>query len=261
MLQNKRLSFLSESILHGKNFFSGVYADVKAWAFPYNGTHENREGGSIVSNTPEKAANNYIGKTSIRVDAYDKATGKGLFASDYYKFIPDLLHVKILRSPVAHCRITKLDLSKAEAMPGVARIFTAERSPFHMERHIRKYTDTQHCHNNQTAQQKLRCMILRFFIHSNFPSEPILFSTLLFRMMTVYSRRLTVPDLMRFRKHIIPRRRIFSSVYALTKLFCILGSSENFPVIQKAYRERIFTLQRPREFPVLICSSVTRKPK
>ena len=35
---------------------------------------------------------------------------------------------------MAHCRITKLDLSKAEAMPGVARIFTAERSPFHMER-------------------------------------------------------------------------------------------------------------------------------
>ena len=76
----------------------------------------------------------YIGKAPIRVDAYDKATGKGLFASDYYKFIPDLLHIKILRSPVAHCKITKLDLSKAEAMPGVARIFTMERSPFHMER-------------------------------------------------------------------------------------------------------------------------------
>ena len=40
-----------------------------------------------MSNTPEKATNNYIGKTPIRVDAYDKATGKGLFASDYYKFI------------------------------------------------------------------------------------------------------------------------------------------------------------------------------
>ena len=87
-----------------------------------------------MSNTPEKAANNYIGETPIRVDAYDKATGKGLFASDYYKFIPDLLHIKILRSPVAHCKITKLDLSKAEAMPGVAKIFTMERSPFHMER-------------------------------------------------------------------------------------------------------------------------------
>ena len=61
---------------------------------------------------------NYIGKATERVDAYEKATGKGLFASDYYKFIPDLLHIRVLRSPVAHCRITKLDLSHAEAMTG-----------------------------------------------------------------------------------------------------------------------------------------------
>lgn len=78
--------------------------------------------------------NNYIGQSPIRVDAYEKATGKGLFASDYYKFIPDLLHIRIFRSPVAHCQIKKLDLSKAEAMPGVAKIFTMERSPFHMDR-------------------------------------------------------------------------------------------------------------------------------
>ena len=80
-----------------------------------------------MSNITEKDTN-YIGKTPIRVDAYEKATGKGLFASDYYKFIPDLLHIRILRSPVAHCKITKLDVSKAEAMPGVERIFTVERS-------------------------------------------------------------------------------------------------------------------------------------
>ena len=86
-----------------------------------------------MSNTTENA-NNYIGKSPIRVDAYDKATGKGLFASDYFKLIPDLLRVKVLRSPVAHCKITKLDVSKAEAIPGVERIFTVDRSPFHMER-------------------------------------------------------------------------------------------------------------------------------
>ena len=84
--------------------------------------------------TTTEQANNYIGKAPIRVDAYEKATGKGLFASDYYKFIPDLLHIRVLRSPVAHCKITKLDLSKAEAMPGVAKIFTMERSPYHMDR-------------------------------------------------------------------------------------------------------------------------------
>lgn len=77
---------------------------------------------------------NYIGKAPIRVDAYEKATGKGLFASDYYKFVPDLLHVRVLRSPVAHCQITKLDVSKAEAMPGVERVFTVDRSEFHMDR-------------------------------------------------------------------------------------------------------------------------------
>lgn len=86
-----------------------------------------------MSNITEKDTN-YIGKTPIRVDAYEKATGKGLFASDYYKFIPDLLHIRILRSPVAHCKITKLDVSKAEAMPSVERIFTVERSPYHMDR-------------------------------------------------------------------------------------------------------------------------------
>ena len=77
---------------------------------------------------------NYIGKATERVDAYEKATGKGLFASDYYKFIPDLLHIRVLRSPVAHCRITKLDLSHAEAMAGVEKIFTVERSPFQVDR-------------------------------------------------------------------------------------------------------------------------------
>ena len=121
-------------MLHKENGNKGAIADASCRLFSYNKQYQNREGGSIVSNTPEKAANNYIGETPIRVDAYDKATGKGLFASDYYKFIPDLLHIKILRSPVAHCKITKLDLSKAEAMPGVAKIFTMERSPFHMER-------------------------------------------------------------------------------------------------------------------------------
>ncbi|MCQ2499831.1 MAG: xanthine dehydrogenase family protein molybdopterin-binding subunit [Lachnospiraceae bacterium] len=86
-----------------------------------------------MSNTSEKNTS-YIGKTPIRVDAYDKATGKGLYAADYTKFIPGLLHVRVLRSPVAHCQITKLDVTKAEAIPGVERIFTVERSPFHMER-------------------------------------------------------------------------------------------------------------------------------
>lgn len=110
-------------------------ADVLKIEKKYNQNIKTKEG-FVVGNINMNKENDtyYIGKTPIRVDAYDKATGKGLFASDYYKFIPDLLHIKILRSPVAHCKITKLDVTKAEAIPGVAKIFTVDRTDFHLER-------------------------------------------------------------------------------------------------------------------------------
>lgn len=65
-----------------------------------------------------------IGKGEKRLDAYDKVTGKGLFASDYPNQFPNLAHIKALRSPYAHAKIKKLDLSKAEALDGVIRIIT-----------------------------------------------------------------------------------------------------------------------------------------
>lgn len=65
-----------------------------------------------------------IGKGEIRIDAYDKVTGKGLFASDYVNQFPVLAHIKALRSPYAHAKIKKLDLSKAKALDGVIYIMT-----------------------------------------------------------------------------------------------------------------------------------------
>lgn len=85
-------------------------------------------------NSNKDNANYYIGESPNRVDAYDKVTGKGLFVNDYAKHVGKTLHMKVLRSPVAHGKIEKLDVSKAEAMPGVERVFTVERSPFHMDR-------------------------------------------------------------------------------------------------------------------------------
>lgn len=67
---------------------------------------------------------NMIGKGAKRIDAYDKVTGKGLFAGDFRNQFPNMLYVKALRSPYAHARITRLDTSKAEAMPGVVRVVT-----------------------------------------------------------------------------------------------------------------------------------------
>lgn len=65
---------------------------------------------------------NFIGKSVIRFDAYDKATGKANFVEDYQSQFKDLLHIKVLRSPYAHARILSIDTKKAEQLPGVATV-------------------------------------------------------------------------------------------------------------------------------------------
>lgn len=59
----------------------------------------------------------HIGKNSERFDAKDIVTGKATFLDDFK--IKDLLYGKALRSPYPHAKITKIDISKAEALPGV----------------------------------------------------------------------------------------------------------------------------------------------
>ena len=67
---------------------------------------------------------NLIGKSEKRIDGYDKATGKGLYASDYYNQFPQMAYIKAFRSPYAHAKIKKIDYTKAKALPGVIYILT-----------------------------------------------------------------------------------------------------------------------------------------
>lgn len=67
-----------------------------------------------------------IGKSEKRIDAYDKVTGKGLYASDYGNQFPNLAHMKALRSPYAHAKIKNLDVSEAKALDGVLYIMTGD---------------------------------------------------------------------------------------------------------------------------------------
>lgn len=67
---------------------------------------------------------NLIGKGEKRIDAYDKVTGKGLYASDYDNQFPNMAHIKAKRSPYAHAKILELDISKAEKLEGVLYILT-----------------------------------------------------------------------------------------------------------------------------------------
>lgn len=68
-----------------------------------------------------------IGKSIKRLDGDDKVTGRALFADD--KVEKDMLYGKILYSPVAHARIARIDTSKAEALPGVRAVATAQDCP------------------------------------------------------------------------------------------------------------------------------------
>lgn len=57
-----------------------------------------------------------------RVDAAEKLRGEAQYVGDLV--IPRMLHGKVLRSPVAHARILSIDVSAAEAIPGVVAILT-----------------------------------------------------------------------------------------------------------------------------------------
>jgi len=58
-----------------------------------------------------------LGKGHPRIDAVDKVTGRAKFSYDIR--FDDLVYAKMLRSPYAHARIKRLDLSKAKALKGV----------------------------------------------------------------------------------------------------------------------------------------------
>ncbi|BCB90105.1 hypothetical protein Psuf_074180 [Phytohabitans suffuscus] len=64
-----------------------------------------------------------IGQSATRPDLAAKLTGAAVYAADLD--VPGALHVRLLRSPVAHARITALDTAAARAVPGVVAVVTA----------------------------------------------------------------------------------------------------------------------------------------
>ncbi|MFQ5411436.1 MAG: molybdopterin-dependent oxidoreductase, partial [Phycisphaerae bacterium] len=68
-----------------------------------------------------------VGLSIPRVDAADKATGRAIYTADIH--LPDMIHAKILGSPIAHGRIKHIDISRAEALPGVIAVLTGKDMP------------------------------------------------------------------------------------------------------------------------------------
>jgi aerobic carbon-monoxide dehydrogenase large subunit len=59
----------------------------------------------------------YVGRSLLRREDRRLLTGQGQFIADLV--LPRMLHAFLVRSPVAHARIRSVDLSRAEAAPGV----------------------------------------------------------------------------------------------------------------------------------------------
>jgi len=70
---------------------------------------------------------NEIGQSLQRSDVPNHVTGRTAFFAD--RTFPNLLHLKMVRSPHHHARIRGIDLSEAEKQPGVVRILTAKDVP------------------------------------------------------------------------------------------------------------------------------------
>ena len=68
-----------------------------------------------------------VGKSKIRVDAYDKVRGKLQYGADFE--YPGALVGKVLRSLYPHALIKKIDVEKAKALPGVKAALTAKDIP------------------------------------------------------------------------------------------------------------------------------------
>ena len=69
----------------------------------------------------------HIGKESTRPDAPDKAAGRANYIHDLSR--PGMLFGKVKFSEQAHARILRIDTSRAERLPGVRAVLTADNTP------------------------------------------------------------------------------------------------------------------------------------
>ena len=75
----------------------------------------------------KKSELNVIGKAIRKIDARSKVSGLTKFADDLT--LPRMLHMKLLRSTVAHALIKSIDVHKARAMSGVKGVLTGQDMP------------------------------------------------------------------------------------------------------------------------------------
>ena len=70
-----------------------------------------------------------LGKDFIPADVEPKATGRAKCAENFCA--DGMVFCRLFLSPVPHGRVTRIDTSRVEAMPGVVGVLTADEVPSH----------------------------------------------------------------------------------------------------------------------------------
>jgi len=65
-----------------------------------------------------------IGVSTPRLENREKVTGRILYTINLE--LPGMLHARVLRSPIAHGRVRRIDADRAEALPGVRCVLTRD---------------------------------------------------------------------------------------------------------------------------------------
>ena len=68
-------------------------------------------------------SNNTIGASVTRLEDGPLVRGRGLFAADVS--FPSQLHMRVVRSPIAHRQIVAIDLTQSLASPGILAAWTS----------------------------------------------------------------------------------------------------------------------------------------
>ncbi|MBI4528260.1 MAG: molybdopterin-dependent oxidoreductase [Deltaproteobacteria bacterium] len=65
-----------------------------------------------------------VGQSLLRVDGEEKVTGRAVFTHDFR--LPGMAYAKVLRSPLAHAHIRRVDGRGAQSVPGVLAVLTRD---------------------------------------------------------------------------------------------------------------------------------------
>lgn len=143
---------IREAIVHG------VTGEVESVRVPSAPTPRITRGGQRpdgwpaspqLMNTGASAADSSVGVSALPPQARDVVNGRAAYTFDDPGLVEDSLTVRMLYSPHAHARITRIDTSAAEHLPGVELILTPLNTP------KRRYSTARHEHRTDDPDDTL----------------------------------------------------------------------------------------------------------